>query len=157
MNKLFRIIIIAILAATNIGNHCIATEYVNPETNIRTEDTIINSQQEERRMYERYNIHSLNKPVTISSSEASIDSLIDISRGGVGLKHNNTLQEGDILPVHITYKDINIDTEIRILNATENRAGGEYINITPSLRNKLLYLSILIEADNKLLKTKLSV
>ncbi len=140
-----------LITVFNLGITCTADVTTDSDTEGLTLRT-----QEERRQYDRFNISSLIHPVTLESTQDGVEGLIDISRGGVALKHNNTLKEGDIIPLHLTYKDITIHTQAKVVAATETRAGVQYIEPSQSLTHKLLYLSIMLEADNNLLKTKLS-
>lgn len=164
MNKILTIMILTLLTVFSIVPNSISEESIEDIEAITTEnDTVVvvsqettTNEQEERRQYERYKASTLAQPVTITAEGSGIGKLIDISRGGIAVKHSNTLKEGDIIPVHIVYKDIEINTEVRIVSATETRAGAEYLTPSQSTTNKLLYLSILLEADNNLLKTKLS-
>ena len=93
----------------------------------------------------RFNINDSNLPVAMEQQNNGVDSLIDVSRGGVALKHNNALKKGDIVPVHITYGDLDINADVKIITATDYRAGGQFVNLDQSTANKLLYLNILLE------------
>ncbi len=109
----------------------------------------------DKRKYIRYNTIRLPKPVILKTTR-STEELIDISRGGVALKHNNTLFVGDIIPVQITYKDTKINTNIRIVFVNQTRAGAEFVEEDKTIENQLMYLNIQIEADNHMIATKLS-
>ena len=104
----------------------------------------------------RFNVSQTTKPVTMERSNDGVTHLIDVSRGGIAVKHNNTLKVGDIVPVHLTYGDLDIHANVKIVSTSETRAGAEFVNIDKSLANQLLYLNIILEADNNMLKTKLS-
>lgn len=108
----------------------------------------------DKRQYMRYQSKELKKPVSIDKTNG-ITGIKDISRGGIGLTHTNTINVGDIVPVHIKYKDLDINAQVKILSATNNKAGGEFINLNNNLINQLLYLSIMLEADNDLLVTSI--
>ena len=85
-----------------------------------------------------------------------ISKLIDISRGGIAFKHNNSIKTGDIIPVHIKYGTLDIQADVKVVSANSTRAGAEFINLDKTIANQLLYLNIMLESDNHLLKTKLS-
>ncbi len=148
--------VLSLITTFNTGVICTSTANETAVSNTNTSEELTLRTREEQRQYERFNIRTLTQPVKLTEIQDGVEGLIDISRGGVGLKHNNTLKEGDIIPLHINYKDITIHTQVQIVNATETRAGAQYIEHSQSLTNKLLYLSILLESDNNLLKTKLS-
>ena len=87
----------------------------------------------------------------LEKQDNGIDSLLDISRGGVALKHNNALKAGDVIPVHIAYGDVDINADVKVVSATSSRAGAEFVNIDKALANQLLYLSILLVSKNNML------
>ena len=107
----------------------------------------------DKRQYMRFNVSEITKPVTMEKTNNGINSLIDISRGGIAVKHDNNLKVGDVLPVHIQYKDLDINTNVKVVSATKNRAGAEFVNLDKAIANQLLYLNILLEADNNMLVT----
>ena len=71
--------------------------------------------------------------------------VVEISRGGATLAHNNILRKGDVFPIHIKYGDIDINTMVKVVNSTDYTADIEYVNVAQSTVNKLLYLSLVIE------------
>ena len=93
----------------------------------------------------RFNVADSNKPVMMERSNNGIDSLIDISRGGIAVTHENSLKVGDVLPVHLTYGDLDINADVKIVSASTNRAGAMFVNLDQATANKLLYLNILLE------------
>lgn len=110
----------------------------------------------ERRQYVRFKISEIASPVVMQNDNETFE-LIDISRGGVAIKTNNkNLKEGSIMPVNIKYKDANIKTNIKVLSMKDSRVNAKFINEDKSTEDKLLYLSVLLESDNNMLKTKLS-
>ena len=76
--------------------------------------------------------------------------LIDVSRGGVALSHDNTLKTGDVVPVHLVYGDLEINADAKVVTSTDSRAGAQFINLNQSTANKLLYLNILLEDNNNI-------
>ncbi len=107
-----------------------------------------NVQAIDKRQYMRFNVSDNKNPVAMERTDNGVDSLIDISRGGIAVKHSNTLKPGDIIPVHLTYGDLDIKTDVKVVSATDSRAGAEFINLDKSTANKLLYLNILLEDRN---------
>ncbi|MDE6139158.1 MAG: PilZ domain-containing protein, partial [Candidatus Gastranaerophilales bacterium] len=108
----------------------------------------------DKRQYIRFNIQEIKHPVMMEKSE-NVSQLLDISRGGIAVKHNNTLKVGDIIPVHITYKDLDITANIKVVSASNTRAGAEFTNLDKAIANQLLYLNVMLEADNNILATRL--
>ena len=98
----------------------------------------------DKRQTMRFNVGGNNIPLSLAPNE-QVASVVDISRGGVAVTHNNTLNVGDVVPVQITYGDITIDTDIKVVSATKNRAGAEFVNIDEATANNILYMNILIE------------
>ena len=105
----------------------------------------------DKRQYMRFTVSDNTNPVLLEKQDNGIDSLLDISRGGVALKHNNALKAGDVIPVHIAYGDVDINADVKVVSATSSRAGAEFVNIDKALANQLLYLSILLESKNNML------
>ncbi len=110
----------------------------------------------DKRQFIRFNINSIKTPVSMTLANNNTSKLLDISRGGVAISNNKELHTGDIIPVKLNYKDIEINTDIKIIYTTEDKAGGEFTNLDTPTQNQLLYLSIVLEADNNMLKTKFS-
>lgn len=143
-------------------------DYTKSEPNIvslsTTEDNSLQADTKEKnplidadnRQFIRFNINTMKTPVSMILLNNENSKLIDISRGGVAISNNNKLQTGDIIPIKLNYKDIEINTAIKIIYTTENKAGAEFTNLDTPTQNQLLYLSIVLEADNNMLKTKFS-
>ena len=93
----------------------------------------------------RFNISDSTQPVLLESSDTGINSIIDISRGGIAVGQDNTLEVGDIVPVHITYGDLDIEADVKIVTTGTNKAGGQFVNIDQATANKLLYLNLMLE------------
>ena len=95
----------------------------------------------------RFNVSDSEKPVLMEATNNGIDGIIDVSRGGIAVKHNSNLQVGDVIPVHIKYGDLDINANVKIVTSNSNRAGAMFVNLDKATANKLLYLNILLE-DN---------
>ena len=98
----------------------------------------------DKRQTMRFDVGGNSIPLTLAPND-QVESVIDISRGGVAVTHNETLNVGDVVPVQITYGDIVIDTDIKIVSATKHRAGAEFVNLDEATANNILYMNILIE------------
>jgi c-di-GMP-binding flagellar brake protein YcgR len=79
----------------------------------------------------------------------NINRLLDVSRGGIAVNHNNTLKVGDVIPVHLTYGDLDIQANAKVVSATTTRAGAEFVDIDQGVANQLLYLNMLLERNAK--------
>jgi len=149
---------------TKVGKADISSgKITTPVPSIRTNNNLNKRQQvikfitdmDNKREHLRINAKEMSRPLILTTSQKDI-TLIDISRGGVGLRHNNTLKQGGILPVQITYGDRKLKTEIEIISATSSRAGAKFLTKDITIANEILYLSVMLEADNNMLLTKLS-
>ena len=109
---------------------------------------------EDKRQHPRFNLQEMNTPVTLEQN-SRIDKLLNISRGGIGFEHSNNVKTGDIIPVELTYKDIELIAEAKVVFSTDTQAGAEFINLDKPTANQILYLSIMLEADNDMLITRL--
>ena len=110
----------------------------------------------DKRQYMRFSVEGNRHPVHLAENN-QIDSLLDISRGGIAVKHHNDLKVGDIVPVHISYGDLDINADVKIMSASKERAGAEFINLDQATANKILYMNILLEdAETALMNDSLS-
>jgi hypothetical protein len=98
----------------------------------------------------RFNVSDSARPVMLENNNNGIDGLIDISRGGIAVRHDNSLQVGDVIPVHLTYGDLDINAEVKVVTSSTNRAGAMFVNLDQATANKLLYLNILLEDANQI-------
>lgn len=151
-------LLIALLALLLIGNsYSLATELAPVgEHQCHSVDVIIGQQENEKRNYIRYGIKDLKKPVVIDRTGTDIQSLINISRGGVAIKTKTPTSIGQIIQIKLVYEDIAINTEAQIVFTDGDIAGAKFVNIDKQTENNLLYLSIRLDADNGHLVTKLS-
>lgn len=151
-------LLIALLALLLIGNsYSLATELAPVgEHQCHSVDVIIGQQENEKRNYIRYEIKELKKPVVIDKTGTNIQSLINISRGGVAIKTKTPTSIGQIIPIKLVYENIEIDTVAQVVFTQGNIAGAQFINSDKQTENNLLYLSIRLDADNGHLVTKLS-
>ncbi len=89
-------------------------------------------------------VSNTKAPVALERNN-KIDGLIDVSRGGIAVKHNSTLNIGDVIPVHIQYGDLNIKADVKVVTASSTRAGAMFVNLDETTANKLLYMNLLLE------------
>lgn len=101
----------------------------------------------DKRQYMRFGIATNEHPVMLEKTNNGIDQLLDVSRGGIAVTHSNKLKVGDVIPVHLTYADLDIKADVKVVTASQTRAGASFINLDKATANKLLYLNILLE-DN---------
>ncbi len=105
----------------------------------------------DKRQFIRFDAEQNQNLITFESTE-DVVAISDISRGGVSLKHNKKLKVGDIVPVHLTYGDLEINANVKIVSASDVKAGGKFIDLDQATANKLLYLSLL-EKDQPIAQT----
>ena len=96
----------------------------------------------DKRQYMRFNADESENLITFESNE-DVVAVTDISRGGVSLKHNKKLKVGDIVPVHLKYGDLEVKANVKIVSASDVKAGAQFIDLDKATANKLLYLSLL--------------
>ena len=99
----------------------------------------------------RYSVADNQNPVSIEQANG-IEGLLDVSRGGISVIHNNELKVGDIVPVHIAYGGLDIKANVKIVSATSHRAGAMFVNIDQGTANQLLYMNMILEEVNGLNK-----
>ena len=100
----------------------------------------------DKRQFIRYSAEYNQNPVVFESTKDVI-AVKDLSRGGLLLKHDNTLKVGDIVPIHLKYADLEVNADVKVVSATDVKAGAEFINLDEATANKLLYLNMLIPED----------
>ena len=100
----------------------------------------------DKRLQMRFDVE--NSDALVLEDNDEIKSVIDISRGGMSVAHDDTLKVGDIVPVHIKYGDIEINADVEIVSATKHRAGAKFINLDDATANQLLYMSLMLEQNH---------
>ena len=101
----------------------------------------------------RFDTRYTENPVELVGSSSGVSNVLDISRGGVSLAHDNSLKVGDVVPVHIKYGDIDINTDVKVVSANDMRAGAEFINLDAATKNKLLFLSLILDGEQQQMAT----
>ena len=100
----------------------------------------------DKRQYMRFSTRDNRNPVQLAKN-TQIDSLLDISRGGIAVTHHNDLKVGDVVPVQISYGNLDISADVKVVSASDHRAGAEFVNLDQATANKLLYMNILLEEE----------
>ncbi len=108
----------------------------------------------DKRQFMRFNVRTSVSPVAMERTNNGIDQLLDVSRGGIAVTHDNKLKVGDVIPVHLTYGDVDIKADVKVVTATTTRAGAEFVNLDKATANQLLYLNLLLNKVNKITYNK---
>ena len=95
----------------------------------------------------RYSVSDNKNPIAMERT-GGVESLLDVSRGGISVTHNDTLKVGDVIPVHIAYGGLDIKADVKVVSATSHRAGGMFVNLDQATANQLLYLNMILEDVN---------
>ncbi len=98
----------------------------------------------DKRQHMRFSANESETPINLADN-GQISQILDISRGGMAVAHNHNLKVGDVVPVKIQYGNLNINTDVKIVSATDNRAGTEFINLDQATANKILYMNIMLK------------
>ena len=98
----------------------------------------------DKRQFMRFSAEN-NQNLVSFESNSNVTALSDLSRGGVSLKHKNSLKVGDIVPVHIKYGDIEVDANVKVVSANDVKAGAQFVDLDKATANKILYLSMLVK------------
>ena len=99
----------------------------------------------DKRQYMRFNAN--NEPITMEPNENLI-SILDISRGGMAVSHSKQLKVGDVIPVNFSYGNMNVNADVKVVSASDRRAGTQFVNLTEATANQLLYMSLIMEGNN---------
>jgi hypothetical protein len=105
----------------------------------------------DKRQFTRYSVADNRNPIAMEQTNG-IEGLLDVSRGGISVKHNNTIKVGDVLPVHISYGGLDIKADVKVVSASSNRAGAQFVNLDPQTANQILYLNMVLDDVNSLPK-----
>lgn len=148
--KTLIIVAISVLAITSTDtNACNAP--IPQSTNKQIKYDITN----DKRAFTRVPTNTMKYKLNIEGNGSTLN-VIDISRGGVALTDNNKYNIGDIIPVKISYRDIQINSNIKIVRKEGKRLGAKFITDNNTVANKIMYLSIKLESDSGMLITRFS-
>lgn len=106
----------------------------------------------DKRQYMRFSTDD-NPTITFTPSD-KISSLVDISRGGVAVRHDGDLKVGDIVPVNIRVADMDINADVKVISASSTRAGAEFVNLDETTADRLLYMNMLFQGNPNSLSMK---
>ena len=116
----------------------------NPQKDIADNVPVI-----DKRQYMRFDANNSSNPVDlVRTSNNAVESVLDISRGGIAIKHNNGVKVGDVIPVEIECGNLSLMTDVKVVTASDRRAGAEFVNLDESTANKILYINMLLEATS---------
>ena len=65
--------------------------------------------------------------------------IYDISTTGAMIKNDTNLKVGDKTNIRIAFDDIDVTLKSKVVSITGDRAGVEFVDITPDVANKILY------------------
>ena len=109
----------------------------------------------DKRQYMRYQVSDNKNPIAIERGNG-VEGLLDVSRGGISVRHNNELKVGDVIPVHIAYGGLDIKANVKVVSATTSRAGAMFVNLDQGTANQLLYLNMILDDVNGINPNNLS-
>ena len=105
----------------------------------------------DKRQFMRFDAMNPDRPVQLLSNDGGkIDSILDISRGGIAISHHKSVKVGDVIPVQLSYGDLSINADVKVITASDVRAGAEFTNLDEATANKLLFLSLMLEEYEQL-------
>ncbi len=124
---------------------------IDNRTWIQRKDVSDNVPTIDKRQFMRFDAMNPDRPVQLLSNDGGkIDSILDISRGGIAISHHKSVKVGDVIPVHISYGDLSINADVKVITASDVRAGAEFTNLDEATANKLLFLSLMLEEYEQL-------
>ena len=103
----------------------------------------------DKRQYTRYSVADNRNPILLEQTNG-VEGLLDVSRGGISVRHNNQLKVGDVIPVHISYGGLDIKADVKVVSSSTNRAGAQFINLDQATANQLLYLNMILDDVNNI-------
>ena len=77
-----------------------------------------------------------------------IISILDISKGGLAVEHDGTLQKGEEFMINLSYHNITATPEVQVVRVSGNKAGLKFINMDNATANKILYINLFAVQDN---------
>ena len=77
-----------------------------------------------------------------------IINILDISKGGLAVEHDGTLQKGEEFMINLSYHNITASPEVKVVRVNGNKAGLKFINMDNATANKILYINLFAAQDN---------
>lgn len=69
----------------------------------------------------------------------------DISREGVSVVHDGSLQKGETFILNLVYKEVS--PEVQVVRVSNDKAGLKFINMDEATANRILYLNMFVTED----------
>ena len=93
---------------------------------------------------------SLDK-LNLLSAVDGVENVLDISKTGLAVKTDGNLKLNDTVKISFEYKGIEIEAQAQVMRVDENTniAGLRFVNVDNLTENKILYLSMLREAEKR--------
>ena len=97
----------------------------------------------------RYGING--DSLSLNSASNHIQGIVDISKTGLAVKTDGSLKINDEVKVNFAYKGIEVEATAKVMrvNQANNIAGLKFTDLDALTANKILYLSMLIEAQKE--------
>ena len=97
----------------------------------------------------RYGING--DSLSLNSASSHIENIIDISKTGLAVKTDGSLKINDEVKVNFAYKGIEVEATAKVMrvNQSTNVAGLKFTDLDNLTANKILYLSMLNEAQRE--------
>ena len=97
----------------------------------------------------RYGING--DSLSLNSASNHIQSIVDISKTGLAVKTDGSLKINDEVKVNFAYKGIEVEATAKVMrvNQSNNIAGLKFTDLDTLTANKILYLSMLNEAQKE--------
>lgn len=93
-------------------------------------------------------ICSARKGLGITINNKPIQNIIDISNGGIGFRMNNVKKDNEF-PVKISYAGTSVEAKLKIVADNNGRLGGKFTGLNEENESKLVYITSLLETENK--------
>ncbi len=89
--------------------------------------------------------------LSLNEGSEHIESIVDISKTGLAVKTDGNLKLNDEVKVSFAYKGIEVDATAKVMrvNQSNNIAGLKFTDLDTLTANKILYLSMLNEAQKE--------
>jgi len=91
----------------------------------------------------------------VTLNNKPLKDIIDISNGGIGFKMSN-IKKDDEFPVKISYAGTSVNAKIKIVADNNGRLGGKFTGLNEENESKLVYITSLMETENKTAITRFS-
>lgn len=100
-------------------------------------------------------ICSARKGLGVTLNNKQVKDIIDISNGGIGFRMNNVKKDNEF-PVKISYAGASVEAKLKIVADNNGRLGGKFTGLNEENESKLVYITSLLETENKTAITRFS-